>query len=160
MTLRGASHAVGASSIGDAPARPVLLLTFDVPVLPEAAQLAVDTAVESGQPLLVVNAVELTIRPMTASWGQEVFVAEDVDESLRSPAELAASLAVRVERIRLVSPRPIAAVLELVAERSPGLLVLGPDQERMGRRRLARAERTMRASVPCLVWTVTDLESV
>ena len=95
MTLRGASREVVASAVGNAAARPVLLLTFDVPVLPEAAQLAVDTAVESGQPLMVVNAVELTIRPMTASWGHEVIVAEDVDESLRAPAELAGATRAR-----------------------------------------------------------------
>lgn len=137
-----------------------MLVTFDVPVLAEAGELAVDAAVEAGQPLLVVNAVELTIRPMTASWGHEVIVAHDVEETLRAPAELAASLAVRVERIRLVSPRPLAAVLELVAERAPGLLILGPDRDRMGRRRLARVERAVRASAPCLVWSATDPNSV
>jgi len=137
---------------GSAP-RPVMLATFDVPVDPRAAELAVDTAVESGQPLVVVNVVELTMRPMTASWGQEVVVAQDVDDSLRAPAELACALAVAVERIRLVSPRPTAALLELVHEREPGLLVLGPDRHRMRGRRLRRTERRIRESAPCLVWT-------
>lgn len=132
--------------------RPVLLLTFDVPVTAEAAELAVDTAVESGQPLIVVNAVELSIRPMTSSWGIEVVVAEDVDESLRAPAELARSLSVEVERIRLVSPRPVAAVLELVGERRPGLLVLGSDRSRMSRRRVSRTETRILREAPCLVW--------
>jgi hypothetical protein len=91
-----------------------MLVTFDVPVRPDAAALAVDSAVESGQQLVLVNLVELTIRPMTASWGAEVVVLEDVDESLRAPAELAASLAVAVERLRVVSPRPLAALLALV----------------------------------------------
>jgi len=152
VTLRGASREVVASAVGNAAARPVLLLTFDVPVLPEAAQLAVDTAVESGQPLMVVNAVELTIRPMTASWGHEVIVAEDVDESLRAPAELAASLAVRVERIKLVSPRPVAALLELVGERTPGLLVLGADARRMRGRAYRKAVERIRDEATCLVW--------
>ncbi|HEX4747049.1 MAG TPA: universal stress protein [Gaiellaceae bacterium] len=123
---------------------------------PEAAALAVDTAVESGQPLLVVNVVELPIRPMTGSWGQEVVVAEDVAESLRAPAELAHSLAVQVERVRLVSPRPLAALFELVAERGPGLLVIGSDPTRIGTRRLARLERKVRASSSCLVWSRTE----
>ena len=39
------------------------------------------------------------------------------------------SLAVEVERLRLCSPRPIEALLELVAERAPGLLVVGPDRD-------------------------------
>ena len=140
-------------------ARPIMLVTFDVPVDPHAAELAVDAAVESGQPLVVVNVVEMPIRPMTSSWGQEVVVTEDVDDSLRAPAELAHSLAVAVERLKLVSPRPLKALLELVAEREPGLLVLGPDRRRMGRWRLRRAERRICGSAPCLVWTGADLDA-
>jgi nucleotide-binding universal stress UspA family protein len=136
-----------------------MLVTFDVPVDAHAAELAVDAAVESGQPLVVVNVVDMPMRPMTASWGMEVVVAEDVDDSLRAPAELARSLAVAVERIKLVSPRPLAALLELVEERLPGLLVVGPDRRRIGRRRLRRAERRIRDAAPCLVWTGADLES-
>lgn len=138
--------------------RPVLLLTFDVPITPRAAELAVDAAVESGQPLLVVNVVELPMRPMTFSWGTEVVVTEDVDASLRAPAELAHSLAVEVERIRLVSPRPAAAALELVGERLPGLVVLGADRHRLRGRRLVRAERRIRSEAPCLVWSEGDPE--
>ena len=138
--------------------RPVMLVTFDVPVDPRAATLAVDAAVESGQPLVVVNVVEMPIRPMTASWGTEVVVAEDVDSSLRAPSELAHALAVQVERIRLVSPRPLTALLELVGERLPGLLVIGPDRSRVGRRRLARAEKRIRSAAPCLIWSGGELE--
>lgn len=156
MTVGGAQRPASVTVRRGHEARPVLLLTFDVPVAADAAELAVDTAVESGQPLLVANVVELPMRPMTASWGQEIVVAEDVDASLRAPAELAHSLSVAVERVRLVSPRPVAALLELVAERRPGLIVLGPDPRRMKPRRLARLERKVRESVPCLVWSVTD----
>jgi nucleotide-binding universal stress UspA family protein len=144
---------------GSAGGRPIMLVTFDVPVDPHAAELAVDAAVEAGQPLVVVNVVEMPIRPMTSSWGQEVVVTEDVDESLRAPAELAHSLAVAVERIKLVSPRPLKALLELVAEREPGLLVVGPDRRRMGRWRLRRAERRICGSAPCLVWIGADLDA-
>ena len=140
-------------------ARPIMLVTFDVPVDPHAAELAVDAAVESGQPLVVVNVVDMPFRPMTASWGQEVVVTEDVDDSLRAPAELAHSLSVAVERIKLVSPRPLTALLELVAERLPGLLVVGPDRRRMGRWRLRRVERRICGSAPCLVWTGADLDA-
>jgi hypothetical protein len=76
---------------------------------------------------------------------------------LRAPGVLAPALAVEVERIRLVSPRPVAAVLELVAERLPGLLVIGPDRRRMSGRRLARAEKRIREAAPCLVWTGREL---
>lgn len=139
-------------------ARPVMLVTFDVPVDPRAAEIAVDAAVESGQPLIVVNVVDLPIRPMTSSWGTEVVVTEDVDDSLRAPAELARSLAVAVERIKLVSPRPLAALLELVGERLPGLLVVGPDRARIRRRKLARAEKRIKRDAPCLVWTGTEFD--
>jgi hypothetical protein len=129
-----------------------MLVTYDVPVRSDAASVAVDSAVESGQPLLLVNLVDLPIRPMTASWGQEVVVLEDVDASLRAPAELAHSLAVRVERLRVVSPRPTKALLELVRERRPGLLVLGADETRMRRRAYRKAARRIREGAPCLVW--------
>ena len=132
-----------------------MLVTFDVPVRPDAAALAVDTAVESGQQLVLVNLVELTIRPMTMSWGSDVVVMEDVEDSLRAPAELAASLAVAVERLRVVSPRPLAALLELVFERSPGLLVLGADTRRMRRRAYRKAAEKVREAA-CLVWIPPD----
>lgn len=144
---------------GSAGARPIMLVTFDVPVDPHAAELAVDAAVEAGQPLVVVNVVEMPIRPMTSSWGQEVVVTADVDDSLRAPADLAHSLAVAVERIKLVSPRPLKALLELVAEREPGLLVVGPDRHRIGRWRLRRFERRICGSAPCLVWIGADLDA-
>lgn len=137
-------------------ARPVMLATFDVPVCAEAAALAVDSAVESGQRLVLVNVVELSIRPMTSSWGSEVVVLEDVEESLRAPAELAASLAVAVERLRVVSPRPLAALLEVVGEREPGLLVLGAEPTRMRGRAYRKAVRAIRENVPCLIWTAQD----
>ena len=153
MTVADRNRTIPSSRPAASSGRPVMLVTFDVPVDPRAAELAVDAAVESGQALLVVNVVDMPIRPMTASWGQEVVVTEDVDDSLRAPADLARSLAVAVERIRLVSPRPLTALLELVSERLPGLLVVGPDRTRMGRWRLRRAERRIRRSAPCLVWT-------
>jgi len=129
-----------------------MLVTFDVPVRPDAAAIAVDSAVESGQPLLLVNVVDLPIRPMTASWGSEVVVLDDVDTSLREPAELAHSLAVAVERLRVVTPRPMKALLELVGERQPGLLVLGADASRMRRRAYRKAARTILEGAACLVW--------
>ena len=153
MTVADRNRTVSSSRPAASSGRPVMLVTFDVPVDPRAAELAVDAAIESGQALLVVNVVDMPIRPMTASWGQEVVVTEDVDDSLRAPAELARSLAVAVERIRLVSPRPLTALLELVSERLPGLLVVGPDRSRIGRWRFRRAERRIRRSAPCLVWT-------
>ena len=131
--------------------RPVMLVTFDVPFEREATELAVDAAVESGQRLIIVNAVEITLGPLTLSMYQYVG-SPDVEDALRVPAELAHSLAVDVERLRLCSPRPVEALLELVAERVPGLLVVGPDRARLKRRKYARLAKSIRERAPCLVW--------
>ena len=153
MTVRTVRRGTDTQATASSESRPVMLVTFDVPVRADAADLAVDAAVEAGQQLLVVNVVELPIRPMTTSWGQEVVVLDDVEASLRRPAELARSLSVAVERLRIVSPRPLAALLEVVAEREPGLLVLGADRSRMRARRYRKTARTICDRVPCLVWT-------
>jgi len=57
-----------------------------------------------------------------------------------------------VERIKLVSPRPVAALLELVGERTPGLLVFGADARRMRGRAYRKAVERIRDEATCLVW--------
>ena len=64
----------------------------------------------------------------------------------------AASVRVAVERLRVRSPRPIDALLELVAERQPGLLVFGPDRSRLSTRRYRKAAKAVREQASCLVW--------
>jgi len=132
--------------------RPVMLVTFDVPFEPEATALAVDAAVESGQKLIVVNVAEVVIGPISLAMKYEYVGTQEVEDALRQPAELAHSLAVDVERLRLCSPRPVDALLELVAERVPGLLVVGPDRERMKRRTYAKWTRRISERAACLVW--------
>jgi nucleotide-binding universal stress UspA family protein len=131
----------------------VLLATLGVPFDPAAAAFAVDAAVESGQPLLVVNAVELPPLTMSVRMGYDQLpeAAEDA-EALRAPAELAHALGIPVERLRVKSPRPVAALLEVVAERSPGLLVFGPDRSRVRGRSYRKAARALRERAACLVW--------
>jgi hypothetical protein len=132
--------------------RPVLLATLDVPFSEDATAFAVDSAVENGQPLLLVNAAE--VLPTVYSFiGYGYVERDDLQEALRKPAELARSLAVEVERLRVCSPHPVDALLEVVAERNPGVLVFGPDRAHLGRRRYRRAERAVRERAPCLVWT-------
>jgi Universal stress protein family len=133
-------------------ARPVMLVTFDVPFAPEAAAFAVDAAVESGQPLIVVNVAEVPILPFSIAMGYEYAGTDEVEEALRAPAELARSLAVDVRRLRVCSPRPVAALLEVVAEHVPGLLVVGADPARLKRRSYGKAVSRIRAEAPCLVW--------
>lgn len=131
--------------------RPIMLVTFDVPFEPGASELAVDAAVETGQRLIIVNAVEITLGPLPLSMYQYLGP-PDVADALLAPAELAHSLAVDVERLRLCSPRPIDALLELVAERAPGLLVVGPDRERLRRRTYAKWTKRISERAACLVW--------
>jgi nucleotide-binding universal stress UspA family protein len=131
--------------------RPVLLATLDVPFSEEATTFAVDSAVESGQPLLLLNVAE--VLPTVYSFlGYGYVEREDLQDELRKPAELAASLAVKVERLRVCSPHPVDALLEVVAERDPAVLVFGPDRAQISRRRYRKAERVVRERAACLVW--------
>jgi len=138
-------------SLLSAAGRPVLLATLDVPFAEDATVFAVDSAVETGQPLVVVNAAEVPPTPWSLL-GYGYIEREDLQDELRKPAELAQSLAVQVERLRVCSPHPIDALLELLAERNPGLLVFGPDQTRLKPRRYRRAAEKIRERATCLVW--------
>jgi Universal stress protein family len=138
-------------SVLSAGGRPVLLATLDVPFAEDATAFAVDSAVENGQPLVVVNAAEVLPAPW-ALLGYGYIEREDLQAELRKPAELANSLAVKVERLRVCSPHPIDALLELVAERNPGVLVFGPERSRLKPRTYRRAARKILERVTCLVW--------
>ena len=139
---------VSVFSSGD---RPVLLATLDVPFSEEATAFAVDTAVESGKSLVLVNAAEVLPTAYTLL-GYGYVEREELQEALRKPAELARSLAVQVERLRVCSPHPVDALLEVAAERNPAILVFGPDPRHLSSRRYRRAERAVRERAPCLVW--------
>ena len=127
--------------------------TLDVPFDAEATVVAVDAAVEAGQPLIVANIVELPPLPLSIRMGyDQLEYAPEMDASLRAPAELAASLGVRVERLRVRSPHPVEALVQVAHERRPGLLVFGPDRRRLPRRRYARAAKALREDGSWLIW--------
>jgi nucleotide-binding universal stress UspA family protein len=77
---------------------------------------------------------------------------EDLDE-VRATASRAVALGIETELLRVSSPRPVRALIELAASRQVGLLVFGPDRTRLSRLRFRRAARTVRKYAPCLVWT-------
>jgi hypothetical protein len=131
---------------------PVLLATLGAPFDPEASAIAVDAAVESGEPLIVANVVELLPLPLSSMLGHDHIESDEDADALRAPAELAHSLGVAVERLRVRSPRPVEALLELVAERDPALLVFGPDRARVPPRRYRKAAKAVRERATCLVW--------
>ena len=139
-------------SVFSSGSRPVLLATLDVPFSEEATAFAVDSAVESGMPLVVVNAAEVLPTAYTLL-GYGYVERDDLQEALLKPAELAHSLAVPVERLRVCSPHPVDALLEVAAERNPAIIVFGPDRAHLPSRRYRRAERAVRERAPCLVWT-------
>jgi nucleotide-binding universal stress UspA family protein len=130
----------------------VLLVTLDVPYADEAIAFAVDSAVENGQPLLLVNVAE--VLPTAYSLlGYGYVERDDLQEELFKPVQLASSLAVEIERLRVCSPHPVDALLEVVAEREPAVLVFGPDRNQLSRRRYRKAERAVRERATCLVWS-------
>jgi len=147
----------GAGARSGALARPVLLATLAVPFDPHATVFAVDSAVEAGQPLIVVASVRIGATPVSLLLGyDELDEHPDVLDNHRAPSELARELGVEVERIRLRSPRPVTALLELAAERRAGLLVFGPDRSCLRRRTYARAAKRIQANASCLVWLSPD----
>jgi nucleotide-binding universal stress UspA family protein len=151
VPTRSRPHVPSATRAERSAARPVLLATFDVPLDAEAVEVAVDAAVEARSRLLVVNVVETPFMPSTlAMW--DYVVRPEIEESLRRPAELAKSLGLEVERLRVRSPHPVEALVQVVGEREPGLVVLGPDRSRLRARRYRRAAKAVRERVNCLVW--------
>jgi len=131
-----------------------MLATLGVPFDPDASAFAVDSAVETGQPLLVANITMLEPLALSVMLGYDALeeYTPEVSASVRHSAELAHSLGIEVERLRVRSPRPVEALIQLAAEREPGLLVFGPDRLRLGRRRYRRAVRAVRLNAACLVW--------
>jgi|SRR5215217_1698282 len=138
-----------------APAGPVLLGTLSARVEPDAERFAVESALEAGVPLLVVNAVPMPALPRAlALAGPEAlsFPLEEDYAAVRETAERAAALGIRVEHLRVSSPRPSKALVQLANERGAGLLVLGPNRGRVSRWRFRRTAREVSRNAACLVW--------
>jgi len=132
-----------------------MLATLEVPFDDEAAAFAVDAAVECGQPLIVATIIEMPLGPMCVIMGYgDLEPSEEEAARFRAPAQLAHTLGVHVERLRVRSPHPGDALLELVAEREPGLLVFGPDRSKLRPRRYRKAAQAVRERAACLVWLV------
>src|SRR5215213_5679087 len=109
--------------------RPVVLATLSVRVDPTAERMAIDSALEAGVRLILVNLLPLRNYPTTiALLGAAATTLpheEDLD-AVRATAARAAELGIETELLRITSRRPVAALLEVLAERDAGLLVFGP----------------------------------
>jgi hypothetical protein len=136
----------------------VVLATLQVRVDATAERVALESALEAGVSLIVANMIHLPAYPTTAMLAPECTTLphEEDLEAVREPAARAAALGIRTELLRVRTPRPVRALLELVRERNAGLLVFGPDLRRTSRWRLMAASRLIRRQAPCLVWLVSD----
>ncbi len=136
----------------------VLLATFGVPFDAEAAAFAVDSAVEAGRNLIVANVVELEPLPLSLRMGYDSLeYTPELAASLLAPVQLAQSLGVHVERLRVKTPRRVRSLIELVKERQVSLLVLGPDRNVVKPRLYRKAAAAVRGRLSCLVWLSWDL---
>jgi nucleotide-binding universal stress UspA family protein len=140
-------------------ARPVVLATTAVPVHPEAERMAVESAVEAGVPLVLVNLVPLpfyTTTMVLVGPAGTTFPHEEALDDVRATARRAAALGVKTELLRVRTRHPAKALLEVVRERNAGLLVFGPMLGRLGRVRVGPAVRRIRREADCLVWIAPD----
>ena len=120
--------------------KPVLLATMEVPF-------------ELGQRLIIANFVERAPLPLSTMLGyDELPYLPELEESLREPAQLAASLGVEVTTLRVKSFHPVQAMLEVLAEQGAGIFVFGPDRRKIRRLRYRRAARAIRENATSLVW--------
>ena len=136
-------------------ARPVVLATLSVRVDPSAERVAIDSALEAGVPLVLVNILRFRPYPTTLVLvGPEAMNLphEEDLEAVRATAARAAELGVRTELLRVTTRRPVQALLEIVAERDAGLLVFGPDLKLTGRLRFRSVARRLRRQASCLLW--------
>jgi len=134
-----------------------VLGTLSSGIDPAAERLAIESALDAGVPLIVVNVVELPPCPRALAMGGPgalAFPHEEDYEAVRATAERAAKFGLRVEHLRVSSPRPATALVQIARERAAGLVVLGPKRRSLlrGRWRFRRAARRVRRSVSCLVW--------
>lgn len=146
--------------ITSAAGRPILLATFGVPFDEEAVAVALDAAVETGERLIVANITKLEPLSLSVMMGYDALeeLTPDVSESVGRPARLAAELGVRVERLRIRTPRPVPALMELVREREPALVVFGPDRQRLAGRLYRKATMALRGGVGSLVWLSAEFD--
>jgi hypothetical protein len=147
-------HATVQAGIERSRALPVLLATLSVRLDPSAEWMAIDSALEAGVKLIVANMLVLPPYPLTFMLAPEYATLpheEDLD-AVRATAARAAALGIPTELLRVSSPRPVKALLELVRDRNAGLLVFGPDRSLLPPRRYRAAVRALRRHAPCLVW--------
>jgi hypothetical protein len=147
-----------APSDGHVQPRPVLLGTLSVRVDPSAERVAIDSALETGARLILANMLALPPYPLTVMLARQYATLphEEDLEAVRASAARAAARGIATELLRVSSPRPVTALIELAHDREAGLLVFGPDRSRISGRRFRIAARAVRRGARCLVWIAPD----
>ena len=156
--LRDRSRSVTPTRDAGARSRPVMLATLSVRIDPSAERMACESALDAGVSLIIANMLTLPPYPLTMMLAPEYAVLpheEDLD-AVRATAARAAERGIQTELLRVSSRRPMIALLELAREREPGLLVFGPDRQRISRWRFRRAAERVREEIGCLVWVAPE----
>ena len=121
--------------------------------------MAIDSAIEAGVPLLIVNLIPLPPYPRTivlVGPDATTLPHEEALDEVRATARRAADLGVKTELLRVRTRHAVNALLEILHERDAGLLVFGPHLGKVGRRRFRRTARRVRREADCLVWVAPD----
>lgn len=130
--------------------RPVMLLTFNVPFSKAAISVAIDAAAETRAELVVCDA--MSIAPSYVAHAARQWAEQDNREHARVVAREAQARGVRVKLVGFHNPKPVQAALEVCRDFAVGLLVLGPERNRLGRFSYGRIKRRVRRDAPCLLW--------
>jgi nucleotide-binding universal stress UspA family protein len=144
---------------GAGPHRPVMLATLrGAPVAAAAADLALDLARELDAPLVVADIADA---PATRTRRVDLGLPAEARAALRAPAERAAAHGAPATVLHLRAARPVDALVALVAERDPSIVLFGADPARLSRRHLSsrayrRAVTALAARTTCLLWRVTS----
>ena len=96
--------------------------------------MAIDSAIEAGVPLFLVNLIPLPlyVRTMVLVGAEgTTFPHEEDLDAVRATAHRAAELGVKTELLRVRTRHAVPALLEVLHERDAGLLVFGPDLGRV-----------------------------
>ena len=156
-SLRSRSRVPDAPAIGGGSRhRPVVLATLAVPFEAEAARIAIQAALEGSVKLIVVDAVEMPFWPQSMATRHAELEEPSDRQAIRRLVEQTAALGIEVEHLRVRSPRPVEALIELAGEREAGLLVLGPDPSRLRPRSFRRAVKRIRKRASCLLWVAGE----
>ena len=136
--------------------RPVMLATLAVPFDPDSARVAIQAAMEGGVKLIVADAVEMPFWPQSLATRRAELEEDEDRAAIRKLVEQTAALGLEVEHLRVRSPRPVEALIEVAGEREAALLVLGPDLSRLRPRFFRRVVKRVRKRASCLLWVVGE----